>query len=141
MDNEIKTAWIYKPLIAAVLAGYIGTILNLIYDVVFRDSAGFLLSGFISVSSIIFATMLIVLVAGAIYAILGRFMRRPTIIFEVVFVIITVLCAWGTFHIHRTDDAHQNLQFQELLAGLVVISGASIVIGIPLLMKKDSLFF
>src|SRR4051812_41837883 len=118
MDNEIKTAWIYKPMIAAVLAGYIGTILNLVYDVVFRDSAGLVLSGFISVSSIIFATMLIVMIAGTIYAILGRFIRRPTIVFEVIFIIITVLCAFGTFHIHRSDDAQQNLEFQELLLGI-----------------------
>ncbi|HEY0434601.1 MAG TPA: hypothetical protein VGC95_12050, partial [Chitinophagaceae bacterium] len=68
-------------------------------------------------------------------------MRRPTIVFEIIFIIITVLCAFGTFHIHRSDDAQQNVEFQELLLGIVIISGASIVIGLPVFMKKDSLFF
>ena len=41
MEKELGSAHIYKPVMAGVMAGFIATVLNIVYDVIYRSETGF----------------------------------------------------------------------------------------------------
>ncbi|MBO9593100.1 MAG: hypothetical protein J7599_09325 [Niabella sp.] len=75
METKNYSSHIYKPLMAGLFAGYIATVLNLVYDVLFREATTFPLHDLVNVSTIIFATLFALPLAGVVFA-LGTPLRE-----------------------------------------------------------------
>jgi hypothetical protein len=140
MKQEFDQPHIYKPLMAGLLTGIIATLLNMFYEVVYRDVTGFSLSDIINVSTIIFATVLALVIAGTIFAVIGRYTRHVQIIYIVLFVILTLLGVRWALHVHRTSDPALNAAFRGLFSGILVISGGLASFLIPFLVKHENIF-
>ena len=140
INNDPAEAKIYRPVMAGVIAGIIATVLNLLYDLTYRSSTGFTLSAIINVASIIFGTMLVLLIIGFLFALMDRFLKQSVILHIIIFVVLTILCSWLAFHTHRSDNPVLTGQFRGLLAGIVIISGCCASILIPLFTKKENSF-
>lgn len=121
----------YQALMTAFFVGFFATIICLVYNIVYRDETSLPLSGFISVSSIIFAVNLLFPVIGMIYYGLISAFKRADIVFIVLFILLTALFAWRTEFVHRSNDHLANLEFKNLLLGIVLILGLSAIIFIP----------
>ena len=121
----------YQALMTGFFVGFFATIVCLIYNLVYRDETSLPLSGFISVSSIIFAVNLIFPVIGIIYYGILKAFKKADIVFILLFVLVTAFCAWRTELVHRTADRFANMEFKNLLLGIVLILGLSAVIFIP----------
>ncbi|HTD93292.1 MAG TPA: hypothetical protein VK644_05755 [Chitinophagaceae bacterium] len=128
----------YKPIMAGLFTGIVATVLNIFYDIFYRGSTGFQLTPLINVATIIFGTLLVLLVAGSIYAILARFVRQVNIVYILLFLILTVYAVFLTMHVQRAADPVLITQFRGLLLGIVIISGTLTIFLVPYLATHET---
>ncbi|WP_008587315.1 hypothetical protein [Niabella soli] len=140
MIEDKYDSHIYKPLMAGLFAGYLATVLNLIYDVAFREYTSFPLHEMINVSTIIFATLLVLAVAGCIYALIDRFSKNSAPVYTILSAVFTLLLVYGTLQVHRSDNSMLTSQFHGLLLGIVLITGIFATFLIPYFVKHSKLF-
>lgn len=122
----------YRATLTAVFSGIMATVLCLAYDIFYRDATGFELSGFITVSSIIFIVNIIFLVAGVIYAIFLDSFKKADLVFDVVFLVLIGICVWATMGVQRSPIHLESVQFRGLFIGILVIIALG-MIAIPVL--------
>src|SRR5689334_13254276 len=127
METPHYRSSFYRATLTAVFAGLIATVLCLAYDIFYRDATGFSLSGFITVSSIIFIVNIVFLVAGVIYAILVGSFKRADLIFDVIFLALIAFLIWVTMGIQRSPIHEASVQFRGLFIGILVIVGLGMV--------------
>ena len=123
----------YRALMTGFSVGFMATVVCLIYNIIYRNSTGYPLNFFINVSSLIFFVNILFPVIGVIYYGFISSFKKADIFFTILFVLITVFLIWRTELIRRTDDDLLNMQFRNLLLGIVIILGISASIFIPLL--------
>ena len=110
-------------LLTGVFAGFAGTIICLIFNIIYRDDTGFLPSAIINVSSLIFAVNILFVFIGLAYFVCLRYLPKGDAIFEAIFILLTLFCLLATSGAHRSDDAVVNHQFRGLLSGVIIILG------------------
>ncbi|MBZ4187952.1 hypothetical protein [Niabella beijingensis] len=140
MKQETSGSHIYRPLMAGLFAGYIATVLNLIYDVLFREKTAFPLHDLINVSTIIFATLFALPLAGVVFAFIDRYFRNGAWIYIVLSALFTVLCVYGVLQVHRSPDPVVTTEFHELLLGITIISGVFATVAVPWLVKHQDIY-
>jgi hypothetical protein len=140
MEKKFNEVHIYRPIMAGTMAGIIASVLNIFFDVVFRGATGFSLSAIINIATIIFATMLVLALAGVIYALIDKFTKYAGIVFMLLFILLTFLGCLLALHVHRSDNPVQSEQFRDLLLGIVIISGVSASFLIPYFTIKNNPF-
>jgi hypothetical protein len=140
MKKELDGSHIYKPLMASLLAGIIATVLNIFYDVIYRNFTDFPLHDLINVSTLIFATLIALAIAGVVFAILDRYTSHSQVIYIIIFVVLTLLCIRWVLHVHRSDDPALNTEFRDLLLGIVIISGSLATFLVPFFIKHEKIF-
>lgn len=140
MNYDYPQTKLSKALLTGVFAGIIATLVNLVYDYLYRDLVKFYPSEFINVSSIIFATMLLFTAAGIIYYLLNKFIRHGNIVYIVVFCALTVISFIASMHVNRTPDPSISEEFRGLLLGTVAVTGLLAAFLIPYLTRHDTLY-
>lgn len=140
METKDYNSHIYKPLMAGLFAGYIATVFNLVYDVLFRESTTFPLHDLVNVSTIIFATLFALPLAGVVFALIDRLFPKGDRIYIVLSALFTGLCIYGTLQVHRSPDPALTVQFQHLLLGIVIISGVFATAAVPWLVKHQDIY-
>ena len=134
MDNsyDFPKSRFYQSMMTGFFVGFFATVICLAYNIVYRDKTGFPLSSFINVSSIIFTVNILFPVIGMIYYWFVTTFKKADIVFVIVFLLLTAFFAWRTELVHRTDDHSLNIEFKNLLLGIVLILGISASVFIPL---------
>lgn len=122
-----------KAVLTGLFVGIMATVLCLAYNIFYRDSTGFALSNYINVSSLIFAVNLLFFLLGAVYYGFLRMAKTGERIFMVVFLLLTVVLAYLSGQIHRSDNPQLNSQFHQLLLPMVIAMGLLAALGIPFL--------
>ncbi len=140
MDHAYKQTHLSKSILAGVFAGITATLANLVYDFFFRKITEFEPSQLINVATIIFATMLFFTVAGFLYFITSKFIRKGDWFYIIVFTALTLLCFYWGLHVQRSVNPHVSSQFRVLFLGIEMISGGLAAFFIPYLMKHESIF-
>lgn len=131
-----------KSLMAGLATGIIATIINLIFNFVYRGITKLsLLVSVINVETIIFATMLLCIIAGLIYHFIVFYLKKSDVIYTVVFIVLTVIAVLAGFTYHRSADINVSHQFDWLYSGILIITGLSTAFMIPWLAKHKNFFF
>lgn len=138
MEQASTQTHFSRSVLAGLFAGIIATLLNLIFNVFYREYTLFPLNDIINVSSLIFATCLVLTIAGVIYHYMDQYIKGGTILFIVVFLILTLLLVRFDFHVQRSDNPVWNAEFSKLFLGVILISGLSTVLLIPYMVKKEN---
>jgi len=125
-----------RTLLTSVFAGIIATLVCLFYDVLFRESTHFNLNPLINVSTLIFAVNLIFLVIGVLYYAFKKMFHKGDLIFSIVFIVLTIFCAWRSELAQRSADKVLNSEFHTLLLGVILIMGISAALMIPFLFNN-----
>lgn len=113
-----------RAILAGTFTGFVATIVNLVYDFIYRYATNFAPSNFINVSSIIFGTMIVTVIAGLIYYFLGD-RKSAALLFLVVMAIITV----GVVILDLTTSANATREW--LLFGLIILTGGLTIFMVP----------
>lgn len=132
MEPSYQTTF-SKSLMTALFSGLVATVVCLVYNMVFRDITDFGLSTIINVSTVIFSINLLFLIIGFIYYAFLKAFKKGDMLFIIVFLLLTILCAWRANVINRSDIPLLNIQFHHLLVSLIIIMGLFAGIGIPVL--------
>ena len=131
MDYESHHSSFSKAVLTSVFVGISVTLLCLVYNMIFRESTGYRPADFINVSSLIFAVNLIFLVVGLIYFFFLRAFKRGDVVFEILFGLLIIFCAWRAAHAHMQNPTLTS-EFRTLLVGVIIIMGIGIEL-VPLL--------
>ncbi len=139
MNYDYEQTEFSKSLLAGTFAGIMATTLSLLFNAFFRGIIGFSLSDIINVSTIIFALMIVVTIAGIIFYFFHHYIKKGTVVFQIAAVIITLLLIAGTMQIQRSANPGLSSEFRELLWGIIGITGICTAFFIPFLFKHDYL--
>jgi hypothetical protein len=137
MNHDYEQTEFSKSLLAGLFAGIAATFFSLLYNSYFRLYTGFPLSEMVNVSTIIFALVLIVTVAGLIFYLFHHYFKKGTIIYQMAGTVITGLLIAGAMQVQRSSDSILANEFRELLLGVITITGVCTVLVVPFLFKRD----
>ena len=138
MEDKFNTPHIYKPIMAGLFAGIVATMLNIVFDVVYRSNVNFPRHELINVSTIIFGTLLLLSVAGCIYALIDRYSKHVVPVYMLLSVLWTIGSMYLTMQVQRSDNALISSEFRSLLSGIVIITGIASTFLIPYLAKNET---
>ncbi|MDE3235561.1 MAG: hypothetical protein KGO81_06360 [Bacteroidota bacterium] len=130
-----------NAIFAGVFAGYFATLANLGFDFIFRAETGFPLSQIINVSTIIFATLIVVSAGGLMYYFLKQAGKAGSVLYMVTFVALTIFSILLISHVNRDPDMRITVEFRELVTGIIVVTGVATTIFVPYLDKNAKKFF
>ena len=140
MNYDYQQTEFSKSLMAGLFAGLIATLANLAYDFFYRDVTGFPLSQIINVPIIIMASTLLLVIAGLIFYVFHHYIRKGSIVYRIIFLLLTGLCIYLAMHVQRSPDPVLANEFNWLLSGVVLILGLSATFYIPYLFDHDKIF-
>jgi hypothetical protein len=129
-----------KSVMAGAFAGIMATLVNLAFDYFYRQSSQFSPSTIINVSSIIFVTMIIFVLAGFIYFWLNKLSKAGTVIYIALFSALTIYCFYMGLHINRSADPTEIAQFRTLYLGIEIPTGALAAFFVPYLVKHSYIY-
>lgn len=139
MDTEIETSSFYKSLMAGLFAGIIITIANLIFNFIYRSVTGFNPSQIVNVTSIIFVSLILSVLAGILYYLVVPYAKKSKFLFIVLFFVLTVIVTYVAFNVTRSSDATVSSQFHGLFAGIVIITGLINALLIPYMARNKNM--
>jgi hypothetical protein len=126
MNYDYHQSPLSKAILTSVFIGFFATLVCLIYNIAFRESTGYKPADFINVSSLIFAVNLIFFIAGLLYFLFLRSFKKGDVIFEILFGLLTIFCAWKASYAHMENSRVLSSEFRELLIGVIIIMGIGI---------------
>jgi len=126
---------------AGLFAGIIITLANLIFNFIYRGITRFNPSEMVNVTSIIFVSLILSMVAGILYYLIVPYANKNQVIFIALFILLTIALTYVAFHVSRSSNPNVSSQFHGLFAGIVLISGITNAVLIPYMAKhKNSVF-
>lgn len=124
MENDNLHTPFTKSVMAGLFMGIVAAVACMVYNSIYRQATYFELSSIINVASIIFVIPLALLVAGFVYYAVSKF-KRGGFLFVAIALLVTGVCLLLDSYIQRSSDAHLNVEFRQLLLGIILISGIS----------------
>ena len=131
MEYNTSQGSLSKPLMSAVFAGIISTVICLFYNILYRDITDFELADIINVSSLIFLVNLLFLGIGFVFYFFISKVKRGETFFIALCVLATLFFIWQAEGVKRAAGQADIVQFRGLLVGILVIMGACAAILIP----------
>jgi ABC-type thiamin/hydroxymethylpyrimidine transport system permease subunit len=123
METDLRESPFYRSLMSGLFAGIVITIANLAYNFLYRDLTSFNPSYFVNVTTIIFISILLSLVAGILYYLIVPYAKKSRLLYIILFVLLTAFVTYLAFTVQRSVDMKVTTQFHGLFAGIVIITG------------------
>jgi len=138
MEDNFESGMFCKVILTGLFAGIFATLGCLLYDLLFCYYSGFPYATIINISTIIFAITTVVFVAGLLYYYMLKAFRSGGVVFVITFLLLTAFCLWRTSFVERSVDYHETVEFRELLSGILIITGVSCFLLIPVLFNNKA---
>ncbi|MEO6671281.1 MAG: hypothetical protein ABIN36_17495 [Ferruginibacter sp.] len=139
MNHDYMPTEFSKSLLAGLFAGIGAACTNLIYNFLFRAYSGLPFSQIINISTIIFASLILMTVSGLLFNVFHHYIKKGTFVFRIFFTLLTIIAIAFSLSVKRSDDNILNNQFRELLIGILIIFGIFGTFIIPLLFKSNKI--
>jgi len=138
METEMDHSPFYKSLMAGLFAGIVITIVNLIYNSIYRGVTKFNPSQIVNVTSIIFVSLIVSVLAGILYYLIVWYAHKTRFLYIVLLFILTVIFTYVAFNVTRSSNAIVSSQFHILFAGVVIITGLVNALLIPYMARNKN---
>jgi len=140
MNYDYEQTELSKAVLSGLFAGIMATCASLLFNMIFRGITQFNPSAIINVSSIIIGSVLILTIAGVLFYFFHHYIKKGSMLFRLFFLLVTAVAIYLSMQVQRSTDATVSKQFEELLSGIVLISGAFIIFYIPYLFKNAHIY-
>ena len=140
MNYDYKQTEFSKAVLSGLFAGIIATCASLLFNMIFRSITQFNPSAIINVSSIIIGSVLVLTIAGLLFYFFQHYIKGGSILFRIFFLLLTAIAIYFSLQVQRSPDATVSKQFEELLSGIVLISGIFITFYIPYLFNHEHIY-
>ncbi|HWB24478.1 MAG TPA: hypothetical protein VG738_03315 [Chitinophagaceae bacterium] len=138
MDYNYEQTPLSRSVFAGLAVGLIACLINLAYNYAFRDITDYSLSTIVNVSSLIFASVLLPVVAGVIYYFLTMWTKAAAnYIFIIAFGLLTAIVIFNALGIQRSSNPVEAAQFRWLYIGIMLVIGGLTTFMIPFFYRKD----
>lgn len=141
MNYDYEQSPLSKSILSGVATGIIAAIANLLYNFIYRNITNFSMSWIINVSSIIFGSFILCVLAGLLFYFIVPYLKKKRNIYTILFLIITVAVILLGLNIHRSDNPQLSEQFRGLYFGVVIILGICCTLLIPWFASHKNSFF
>jgi len=141
MNYDYEQTAFSKCLMAGLATGIIIIPINLIYNFIYRHITSFSLSLVINVTSIIFSSFILCMLAGLVFYFIVPYLKKSKNIYTLLFLVITAVVILLGLHFQRSDNPIVSNQFRGLYLGDVIISGLASAFLIPWLATHKNVFF
>jgi DMSO reductase anchor subunit len=128
---EYKNTPLSKAVLGSLLAGIIATIINLIYDHVYRSITHYYFSEIFSLYALIAFTILICMAGGILYFFITKYFNKGTLIYIIVAVVLTIIALLMHVTANMPNGESISSNVNGLKIGLDVITGGSAAFLVP----------
>lgn len=126
-----------KALLAAALTGIVATIINGVYDIIFRGITRYLPATEFNFLSIPLVTMILFIILGLLFFVFMKFMNKSA--FTIALIIIVIVCFCITAFLHdKTEPAFYGNH--GLIAGFIIIAGILSLTLLPYLYNHPKIY-
>ncbi len=139
MDYDYKITNFSKCVLAGLAVGITGAVLNIIYNTVYREVTEYSFSEIINAYSLTLGTSLLLLLIGMLYYVLDKTMKKGSVVFTALFIVITAICILLTLRNAGSDTINDN-GAKGLYLGLEIIMGVLIAFLLPYLAKHPKIY-
>lgn len=139
-DYQIQPRLLTKCLLAALFTGIFAVLADELYNFIYRAVTRFSPSEIFNVSSLIFGTLIIFMIAGVIYFLLTKFTRKTDIVFIILMLVLTAVGFIIGLQVQRSPDIHVTTAFRGLFIGIELIVGLMAAFLIPYYVKHYRAF-
>lgn len=137
MNYEYHQTDLSRALLAGLFAGIVATVANLVFDFVFRSLTRTVTYNILDVSTTIFGSILLLLIAGVFFYFFVHYIKKGVNLYRVAVAVITALVVVVAFQYHRGPGFLIPHNFRLLFIGTQVIIGALAAFLIPYLFRHD----
>jgi hypothetical protein len=136
METEVRKPLFARSILGGAFTGVVITIANLIYNIGYREFAGFSRALLVNVSSIIFATMTLLVVLGYVYYLLVEYFSAGRIWFRL---LVSAMTAFVLVYTVLTNRDSGSGGFEGLYLGLELSTGLLCVLLLPYFARHDEI--
>lgn len=141
MDYDYEQTAFSKCLMAGLATGIIIIPINLLYNFIYRNITSFTLSWVINITSTIFASFIICVIAGLLFYFIVPYLKKSKNLYSLLFIILTIVVIFLGLSFQRSNDPVVSSQFRGLYLGDVIITGIATAFFIPWLARHKNAFF
>lgn len=141
MDYDYEQTALSKCIMAGLATGITIIPINLLYNYIYRHITNFSISWVINVTSSIFASFIICIIAGFLFYFIVPYLKKSKNLYSLLFIIMTIVVIFLGLHIQRSDNPVVSRQFRGLYLGDVIITGIATAFFIPWLARHKNAFF
>ncbi len=127
-----------KALLAGALTGMAATLINVIYEVIFRSITNYEPAAWFNFFSITFATMIVLTLTGMFFYLFAKSNSFKTYDVAIAIIVIAVICTTAFLHSDKSQAAFYGNH--GLVAGFVILSGILALTLLPYLFRHPKLF-
>ena len=130
-----------KAVLGSLLTGIIVTVVNLIYDHVYRSITNYYFSEIFSIYALISFSILICMAGGIIYFLLNKYFAKGTVIYIILFVALTVAGLFMHMSSYMPNgEPISSGGIKGLKIGLDIITGDSAAFLVPYLAEHPKIW-
>ena len=127
-----------KALLAGTLTGIIATMINVIYEVIFRSITNYEPAAWFNFFSITFASVLVLMLTGMFFYLFARSNSFKSYDVAIAVIVIASVCITAFLHSDKSQTAFYGNH--GLVAGFVILSGILALTLLPYLFRHPKLF-
>ena len=137
---EYRVTPLSKAVLGSLLAGIIATVINLIYDHIYRGIAHYFFAEVFSLYALIAFTILICMAGGIIYFLTDKYFTNGRVIYIILFIVLTVLGLFMHMISHMPNGDPIPSDAMGLKIGLDLITGCSAAFLVPYLAEHSKIW-
>jgi hypothetical protein len=127
-----------KALLAGALTGLAATVINMIYDIVFRSITNYVPDEWFNFFSITFSTVIVLTLTGMFFYLFAKHNSFKSYDVAMIIIAVAAICITAFFHADKSEAMFYGNH--GLVAGFVVVSCILAVTLLPYLFKHPKLF-
>lgn len=136
MLTESSSAYRYtistRGILGGLFVGIATTVVNLLFDLVYRKITGYEFAEFININTIIFFTIPTLVVGGIVYSLMMQFVKRGLVMYISVCLVLTAVVAFiplGPYMLPTGQPMAESAR--GLTLGIELITGLSGALALP----------
>lgn len=121
-----------RGVLGGLFVGIATTVINLAFDLIYRNVSGYQFSEFVNINSIIFFTIPTLLAAGIVYAIIVEYVKKGVWVYTILSVALTIIVAFIPLGENMLPSGQpMPASARGLTLGIEVITGAMGAFTLP----------
>jgi hypothetical protein len=139
MNYDYPQSDLSRSILSGLLAGIVGTIINLVFTFVYRSLTDTTTFNILDVSTTIFGTVILLLVCGVFFYFFVHYLKKGINLYRIIVFVVTAAIVFMALQFHRTPDYRISPEFRVLFIGTQVIIGGMAAFLIPYLFRHEKL--